>query len=156
MPADGLASSNVAWYDIGVPDIWTVSMDNVAYMYLHQFWITDPIPLYTYIAIFSFQTFGTWEYLDNFLSIMGPQPKYMTQQAFYQVLVMCFTQHITKMICFVSTTLAITRTIISAMMSEMKCFIFVYHWNCVGIISCNQRHQLTFPTSLLELSSIYF
>ena len=50
---------------------------------------------------------------------------------------MCFTQHNTKMICFAST-LAITRTIITAMMSEN-------YWHCVNIIFCNQRHQLTFP-----------
>ena len=43
VPADGLASRNVVWYDIGVPGILIVSMDNITY--LHQFWITDPIPL---------------------------------------------------------------------------------------------------------------
>ena len=35
MPADGLASRNVVWYDIGVPGILIVSMDNVTD--LHQF-----------------------------------------------------------------------------------------------------------------------
>ena len=39
VPADGLASGNVVRDDIGVPG----SMDNVTY--LHQFWMTDPIPL---------------------------------------------------------------------------------------------------------------
>ena len=43
VPADGLAFSNVVWYDTGVPGILIVSMDNVTY--LHLIWITDPIPL---------------------------------------------------------------------------------------------------------------
>ena len=75
MPADSLASSNVVWYDIGVPGILTVSMDNITYLY--QFRITDSISLQAYIAIYSFHTFGTEAHLNNNLSIMGPQPKFM-------------------------------------------------------------------------------
>ena len=46
-------------------------------------------------------------------------------------------------------------TIITAMMSEMKCFIIVYYWHFINIISCNQKQQLTFPMYVLELSGIY-
>ena len=72
-PQPCLAPGNMVWYDTRVPGIWTVWMDNVNY--LNWFWMTDPIPLQTFIAIFSF---GTGAYLNNSLSIMGPQPKYMT------------------------------------------------------------------------------